>query len=48
MDKETVNSGDTVTLTLSKIDPSTADLKGFMIEALDPKDNSIVGKFSSE
>ena len=44
-DKTSVKSGETVTLTLEKIDPATSDFKGFMVEAIDPANNSIVGSF---
>ncbi len=48
LDKQTVNSGETVSITLSKIQTTTPDFKGFMIEAVDPTTNAIVGKFTSD
>jgi hypothetical protein len=47
-DKTSINSGETVTLTLQKISSSIANFIGFMVEALDPDNNDvIVGTFAS-
>ena len=47
LDRSTINSGETVSMTLSKIQTSAPDFSGFMIEAVDPTNNNIVGKFTN-
>lgn len=47
-DGTSFKSEDKVVLSLAKIDPTTPDFKGFMIEAIDQTDNSISGHFEPE